>query len=42
MAEGLTYRPKRCEYNNEYNSPNILSDKIVKLHLRNLDMSRFW
>ena len=22
-----TYRPKRCLYNNESNSPNILSDK---------------
>ena len=32
-----TYRPKHCEYNNEDedNSPNTSSDKIVKLHFIN-------
>ena len=31
------HQPKCYEYNNEDNSPNILSDKIIKLNLRNLD-----
>ena len=32
-------RPKHCEYVNEDedNSPNILSDKTIKLHIRDLD-----
>ena len=34
-----TYRPKCCDYNNEDEDtiPNILSDVIMKLHLRNFD-----
>ena len=33
------YWAKRCEYNkrDEINSPNISSDKNIKVHLRNLD-----
>ena len=36
---GRTYRPKRCGNNNkdEDNSPKTINDKIIKLHLRNLD-----
>ena len=40
LEEGqMTHRLKLCEYNykDEDNSLNILNDKIIQLHLRNLD-----